>query len=913
MQSFPALQDQLQLRHCNTNYTSCIKIAGIPILPPLITDENRIELSKYKAKAVYVEHKLQRKREEHNQCLQQHGRLSNVDLNTSSDSSGIFSKSINSSNKEVYKNYSKQCSSELQSEFCDEASTVYDTITNFSGSDSSPDLNNPVICDRLSSSNTRTGNRNLQSDSDNDRPVNKSVVRNLDAPSIETIHHGVCDDDRHLLEKRFSSSSTVFDQDDDVNVLENSEISTTSDGSVLKMLPENNTCDIADVNIRNNQQNLNLSPCKDLVLKSDVLTAIGQGNVTVRGKKRDFNVSKEFSMFDSIVQKDNHDFSLSEIDNLKNDQEKNGCEDIKVVDCSNKNEKNVKTPPKLVRQNSYTLDSPSPELLAFVERQQKKGLNHKPELLKRTHTWTITSDENQNKNSTDFKPFKSNKDNIRKSRKAWNIEETKQQWSKEKADLNSRVIRTIDNKLKQRNKINDVNNYEIPPKTKVQAHSSDCVYSLMKDIHSAGILVDSNSINIINKERRNTGSPVDKQKPRKREIILSPISLKAHDSSQIGDNMHNLDDISTSNDGVLGTCRSTLTLTPEKDVAYDSNHIHDVPYSACSSVSGDSALINTSLKNSLNTNDDSVSMCSSSVSLNKFMLALHNDKLLPSDIQADPMLNDLKMKHHKQIEELLRQQNEELESLISSRPSTATSYVNSSPPIISSHNYHDSLPAKHLVRRPIRLSNEPASAKARRCFRQLNFNANHRKCPLEYTEEERKAAAIITAYAKGYLVRRLFKTERVQQIIKSITDSMQCALNFDYSNEGNWTQADVDLHKRLIVQVESASFAFREVFDYPTATKMAIIRADRLKKRMPRSQPDKPALSDATKRVIMRKKMQPQTIAKSNPSERAIPKQRRRRRSFTGFSNITISSRSVQPTPLQKSASTGATNRQPWK
>lgn len=64
-----------------------------------------------------------------------------------------------------------------------------------------------------------------------------------------------------------------------------------------------------------------------------------------------------------------------------------------------------------------------------------------------------------------------------------------------------------------------------------------------------------------------------------------------------------------------------------------------------------------------------------------------------------------------------------------------------------------------------------------------------------------KAAVIITAYAKGYLVRRFFKTEKVQQIIKSITDSIKCAMNFEYNSQYPLLPADIELHKRLILQV----------------------------------------------------------------------------------------------------------------
>ncbi|EEB12393.1 conserved hypothetical protein [Pediculus humanus corporis] len=43
-----------------TSYISCIKIHGKPILPPLISEEKRLELRKYKEKAIEIEKKLQK-------------------------------------------------------------------------------------------------------------------------------------------------------------------------------------------------------------------------------------------------------------------------------------------------------------------------------------------------------------------------------------------------------------------------------------------------------------------------------------------------------------------------------------------------------------------------------------------------------------------------------------------------------------------------------------------------------------------------------------------------------------------------------------------------------------------------------------------------------------------------------------
>ncbi|KAJ8930992.1 hypothetical protein NQ314_016162 [Rhamnusium bicolor] len=61
------------------------------------------------------------------------------------------------------------------------------------------------------------------------------------------------------------------------------------------------------------------------------------------------------------------------------------------------------------------------------------------------------------------------------------------------------------------------------------------------------------------------------------------------------------------------------------------------------------------------------------------------------------------------------------------------------------------------------------------------------------------AASIIGAHVKGYLTRRLLKTERVQTLIDTIKDALMCALQLH--NAENIDESDVELHRRLINQV----------------------------------------------------------------------------------------------------------------
>lgn len=70
-----------------------------------------------------------------------------------------------------------------------------------------------------------------------------------------------------------------------------------------------------------------------------------------------------------------------------------------------------------------------------------------------------------------------------------------------------------------------------------------------------------------------------------------------------------------------------------------------------------------------------------------------------------------------------------------------------------------------------------------------------------YTEKEIKAAITIAAYARGYLIRRLFKTRKVEDIVKTIRDTLNFILDIHFENDTIETQADVELKTHLIQQV----------------------------------------------------------------------------------------------------------------
>ncbi|CAK1551377.1 unnamed protein product [Leptosia nina] len=105
------------------------------------------------------------------------------------------------------------------------------------------------------------------------------------------------------------------------------------------------------------------------------------------------------------------------------------------------------------------------------------------------------------------------------------------------------------------------------------------------------------------------------------------------------------------------------------------------------------------------------------------------------------------------------------------------------------------------------------------------------------TPEERAAASKIVAYAKGYLVRRLLRTERVQGTVQTIKDALLCALQLHQDREGI-RGADVDLHRRLIQQITAACYSLHDTFITSSpAERCAMIGVDRDRRRLLANRP----------------------------------------------------------------------------
>lgn len=109
-----------------------------------------------------------------------------------------------------------------------------------------------------------------------------------------------------------------------------------------------------------------------------------------------------------------------------------------------------------------------------------------------------------------------------------------------------------------------------------------------------------------------------------------------------------------------------------------------------------------------------------------------------------------------------------------------------------------------------------------------NLNVINLKNSRNLIDKER-AASIIGAAAKGYLVRRLIRTEKVQTLIQTIKDAVLCAMDLHKSDVIE--ESDVELHRRLIQQLSATCFAFHDVFFLLSIKEqMELIAADRQRK-----------------------------------------------------------------------------------
>jgi len=126
----------------------------------------------------------------------------------------------------------------------------------------------------------------------------------------------------------------------------------------------------------------------------------------------------------------------------------------------------------------------------------------------------------------------------------------------------------------------------------------------------------------------------------------------------------------------------------------------------------------------------------------------------------------------------------------------------------------------------------------------------------------------LTALARGFLTRRLMATERVQDLKRTIRETLSCAVQLHMEAGGAPNKQELDLHARLLAQLEAACADVHHIFfGLTVGERMALLANDRaarqakaqrlLDARKEEADKVKPRLSSATAARIAAKSKAP--------------------------------------------------------
>uniref|UniRef100_A0A3B3VS14 Centriolar coiled-coil protein 110 n=1 Tax=Poecilia latipinna TaxID=48699 RepID=A0A3B3VS14_9TELE len=133
------------------------------------------------------------------------------------------------------------------------------------------------------------------------------------------------------------------------------------------------------------------------------------------------------------------------------------------------------------------------------------------------------------------------------------------------------------------------------------------------------------------------------------------------------------------------------------------------------------------------------------------------------------------------------------------------------------------------------------------------------------TAEHQKAFCQIGAMIRGFLTRRLLKTEKLKQLYQTVVDTREFIQSFETEaaqKRGPYTSQDLSLQERVRAQLRAALYDIHEIFfEIPLRDRLALLQQDRelraerklrdLKAKTPK---DRVSLSAATQRSLDRKK-----------------------------------------------------------
>ncbi|KAH9502359.1 hypothetical protein Btru_073532, partial [Bulinus truncatus] len=123
----------------------------------------------------------------------------------------------------------------------------------------------------------------------------------------------------------------------------------------------------------------------------------------------------------------------------------------------------------------------------------------------------------------------------------------------------------------------------------------------------------------------------------------------------------------------------------------------------------------------------------------------------------------------------------------------------------------------------------------------------------------------VSAVAKGFLTRCLLRSDKVQELFKTIHDTREFAFNFQTETpikKGKFTPQDTALLERIIVQLQAALLDIHEIFFViPASERMALIEQTRMKENEKRikassdsTRESGPKISQATLKALERKR-----------------------------------------------------------
>ncbi|XP_043527319.1 uncharacterized protein LOC122537801 isoform X1 [Frieseomelitta varia] len=179
-----------------------------------------------------------------------------------------------------------------------------------------------------------------------------------------------------------------------------------------------------------------------------------------------------------------------------------------------------------------------------------------------------------------------------------------------------------------------------------------------------------------------------------------------------------------------------------------------------------------------------------------------------------------------------------------------------------------------------------------------------------YETKHIKAANVINAYARGYLVRRMMRTERVIALKNTYKEALHCMLKLHVDAPLN--RSEFNFLHRLQLQCDAASMNIVELFAQNPQKRMQVIAQDREIKQSRIERPTSArSYSFATQRTLARKKLkemeeyQPTSFVRSCSS-------RSRCQTWTSDIKDRLISSNILCQTIKRSTSAG-TVRKPWR